>query len=193
MNYKIQNYNNFVVQLTVKHNHSYLHALPYSRSPINLQWGKKVFSQQPTVQVLPLKKMREACNFHHRYTSTMKDKMRKTNPENHAVWFPKNPFANYGGKQVFGHLQTSKISGSHRPVTTSVRGSSVHSLPVLINAPVWSRYLYKRHLSTTSNSHTPNSTMAKTKELSKDTRNIIVDLHQAGKTWCDEINCGSNY
>ncbi|KAK3562713.1 hypothetical protein QTP86_005672 [Hemibagrus guttatus] len=41
---------------------------------------------------------------------------------------------------------------------------------------------YKRHLSTTSNSQTPNSTMAKTKELSKDTRNKIVDLHQAGKT-----------
>ncbi|KAI3355661.1 hypothetical protein L3Q82_004256 [Scortum barcoo] len=40
----------------------------------------------------------------------------------------------------------------------------------------------KRHLSTTSNSQTPNSTMAKTKELSKDTRNKIVDLHQAGKT-----------
>ncbi|KAK3512458.1 hypothetical protein QTP70_013000 [Hemibagrus guttatus] len=41
---------------------------------------------------------------------------------------------------------------------------------------------YKRHLSTTSNSRTPNSTMAKTKELSKDTRNKTVDLHQAGKT-----------
>ncbi|KAK3523143.1 hypothetical protein QTP86_020198 [Hemibagrus guttatus] len=41
---------------------------------------------------------------------------------------------------------------------------------------------YKSHLSTTSNSQTPNSTMAKTKELSKDTRNKIVDLHQAGKT-----------
>ncbi|KAK3518093.1 hypothetical protein QTP70_033313 [Hemibagrus guttatus] len=41
---------------------------------------------------------------------------------------------------------------------------------------------YKRHLSTTSNSQTPNSTMAKTKELSKDTRNQIVDLHQALKT-----------
>ncbi|KAK3543393.1 hypothetical protein QTP70_020416 [Hemibagrus guttatus] len=41
---------------------------------------------------------------------------------------------------------------------------------------------YKRHLSTTSNSQTPNSTMAKTKELSKDTRNKIVDVHQAGKT-----------
>ncbi|KAK3566533.1 hypothetical protein QTP86_034036 [Hemibagrus guttatus] len=42
--------------------------------------------------------------------------------------------------------------------------------------------MYKSHLSTTSNSQTPNSTMAKTKELSKDTRNKIVDLHQAGKT-----------
>ncbi|KAK3518365.1 hypothetical protein QTP86_003563, partial [Hemibagrus guttatus] len=41
---------------------------------------------------------------------------------------------------------------------------------------------YKRHLSTSSNSQTPNSTMAKTKELSKDTKNKIVDLHQAGKT-----------
>ncbi len=48
-------------------------------------------------------------------------------------------------------------------------------------ASVWTRYQYKRHLSTTSNSHTPNSTMVKTKELSKDTRNKI-DLHQAGKT-----------
>ncbi|KAK3507239.1 hypothetical protein QTP70_011921 [Hemibagrus guttatus] len=33
-----------------------------------------------------------------------------------------------------------------------------------------------------SEGSTPNSTMAKTKELSKDTRNKIVDLHQAGKT-----------
>ncbi len=112
----------------------------------------------------------------------MRDKIRKRNPENHIVGFLKNLFANYGGKQVFGHLQTSKIAGSHRPVTSSLRGSSVlHSLPVLM-ASVWTRYQYKRHLSTTSNSHTPNSTMAKTKELSKDTRNKIVDLHQAGKT-----------
>ncbi|KAK3547237.1 hypothetical protein QTP86_017820 [Hemibagrus guttatus] len=48
--------------------------------------------------------------------------------------------------------------------------------------PVLVTLHYKRHLSTTSNSQTPNSTMAKTKELSKDTRNKIVDLHQAGKT-----------
>ena len=64
----------------------------------NVQWGKKVFSQPPIVQVLPLKKMREACNFHHRYTSTMTDKMRKKNPENHIVGFLMNLFANYGGK-----------------------------------------------------------------------------------------------
>ncbi len=63
-----------------------------------LQWGKKVFSQPPIVQVLPLKKMREACNFHHRYTSTMRDKIRKKNPENHIVGFLKILFANYGGK-----------------------------------------------------------------------------------------------
>ncbi len=43
----------------------------------HIQWGKKVFSQPPIVQVLPLKKMREACNFHHRYTSTMRDKIKK--------------------------------------------------------------------------------------------------------------------
>ena len=32
-----------------------------------IQWAIKVFSQPPIEQVLPLKKMREACNFHHRY------------------------------------------------------------------------------------------------------------------------------
>ncbi len=47
--------------------------------------GQKVFSQPSIVQVLPLKKMREACNFHHRYTSTMRDKIRKENPENHII------------------------------------------------------------------------------------------------------------
>ncbi len=76
-------------------NNNYNHS--YS-SLLYLQWGKKVFSQPPIVQVLPLKKMREACNFHHRYTSTMRDKIRKKNPENHIVGFLKNLFANYGGK-----------------------------------------------------------------------------------------------
>ena len=44
---------------------------------LDIQWGKKVFSQPPIVQVLPLKKIRGACHFHYRYTSTMRDKMRK--------------------------------------------------------------------------------------------------------------------
>ncbi len=65
---------------------------------VYVQWGKKVFSQPPIVQVLPLKKMREACNIHHRYSSAMRDKIRKKNPENHIVGFLKNLFANYGGK-----------------------------------------------------------------------------------------------
>ncbi|CAJ0959278.1 unnamed protein product [Ranitomeya imitator] len=43
-------------------------------------------------------------------------------------------------------------------------------------------HFIKRHLCTPSNSLTPNSTVVKTKELSKDTRNKIVALHQAGKT-----------
>ena len=63
-----------------------------------MQWGKKVFSQPPIVQVLPLKKMREACNFHHRYTSNYDRQNEKKNPENHIVGFLMNLFANYGGK-----------------------------------------------------------------------------------------------
>ncbi|KAK3544651.1 hypothetical protein QTP86_022466 [Hemibagrus guttatus] len=63
-----------------------------------------------------------------------------------------------------------------------------HNVQLLVNTivAIWllpEKHLqYKRHLSTTSNSQTPNSTMAKTTELLKDTRNKIVDLHQAGKT-----------
>ena len=64
---------------------------------IELQWGKKVFSQPPNVQVLPLKKIREACNFHDRYTPTMTDKMRKKSRKS-LVGFLMNLFANYGGK-----------------------------------------------------------------------------------------------
>ena len=54
-------------------------SLELSASEITaqIQSGKKVFSQPPIVKVLPLKKIRETCNFHHRYTSTMTDKIRK--------------------------------------------------------------------------------------------------------------------
>uniref|UniRef100_A0A3B4B872 Immunoglobulin V-set domain-containing protein n=1 Tax=Periophthalmus magnuspinnatus TaxID=409849 RepID=A0A3B4B872_9GOBI len=37
--------------------------------------GQEVFIQPRIVQVLPLKKMREACNFHYSFTSTMRDRM----------------------------------------------------------------------------------------------------------------------
>ena len=60
--------------------------------------AKQYLVSHQFVEVLPLKKMREACNFHHRYTSTMTDKMRKKIPENHIVGFLINLFANYGGK-----------------------------------------------------------------------------------------------
>ena len=42
-------------------------AVPQVVAGGHIQGGKKVFSQPPIVQVLPPKKMREACNFHHRY------------------------------------------------------------------------------------------------------------------------------
>jgi hypothetical protein len=64
----------------------------------DIQWGKKVFSQPPIVQVLPLKNMTEACNFHHRYTSTMTDKMRRKKSRKSHCRILMNLFANYGGK-----------------------------------------------------------------------------------------------
>ena len=47
------------------------------KSTLTYSGAKKGFSQPPIAQVLPLKKMREACNFHHRYTSIMTEKMRE--------------------------------------------------------------------------------------------------------------------
>jgi len=44
---------------------------------MHVQWGQKVFSQPLIVHVLLHRIMREVCNFHHMYTSTMRDKMRK--------------------------------------------------------------------------------------------------------------------
>jgi len=43
----------------------------------HVQWGQKVFSQPLIVQVLLLRMTREVCNFHRRYTLTMRDKMEK--------------------------------------------------------------------------------------------------------------------
>lgn len=42
-----------------------------------LQCRKKVFGQPPIVQLVPLTEMREVCNFHHRYTSSVRDRIKK--------------------------------------------------------------------------------------------------------------------
>ncbi len=65
------------MSLQVSNTSTFVPLFIYVGRLMYVQWGKKVFSQPPIVQVLPLKKMREACNFHHRYTSTMRDKIRE--------------------------------------------------------------------------------------------------------------------
>ncbi|KAK3545944.1 hypothetical protein QTP70_016948, partial [Hemibagrus guttatus] len=86
--------------------------------------------------------------------------------------------SNYRGTKLMSH--TKKLW--ERVVEARLRKVVEKYVRVVQDMYERSRTVYKRHLSTTSNSQTPNSTMAKTKELSKDTRNKIVDLHQAGKT-----------
>ena len=54
---------------------------------MHIQWGKKVWSLPPIVQVGTLKKMREACNFHHSYALTMRDKMREKKSKNNSLIF----------------------------------------------------------------------------------------------------------
>ncbi|KAI4894579.1 hypothetical protein NFI96_018799, partial [Prochilodus magdalenae] len=77
-----------------------------------------------------------------------------------------------------GHLHIAQVpQGEQVQITQDSEGNlQIHQVHVGQDGQ------YKRHLPTTSNTHTPNSTMVKTKELSEDTRNRIVDLHQAGKT-----------
>ncbi|KAK3536164.1 hypothetical protein QTP70_032503, partial [Hemibagrus guttatus] len=90
-----------------------------------------------------------------------------------------------GWRKVSGVLCDQKISAriKGKVYRTVVRPAMLYGLEtVSLRKRQESELEYKRHLSTTSNSQTPNSTMTKTKELSKETRNKIVDLHQAGKT-----------
>ncbi|KAK3561793.1 hypothetical protein QTP86_014371 [Hemibagrus guttatus] len=118
---------------------------------------------------------RKNVMFIHTYYSNMMEVLSRTD---FKAFIDKNKES---GHSVFGHLATAVISATVRDV------SREENVPVSVQYTlstvklVW-KISYKRHLSTTSNSQTPNSTMAKTKELSKDTRNKIVDLHQAGKT-----------
>ena len=48
-------------------------ATIYTHIYIYIQWGEQVFDTLPILQVFPLTKHVEVCNFYHRYTSTVKD------------------------------------------------------------------------------------------------------------------------
>ncbi len=60
--------------------------------------AKKYLVSHQLCKFSHLKRWERPVIFHHRYTSTMRDKIRKKTPENHIVGFLKNLFANYGGK-----------------------------------------------------------------------------------------------
>ena len=103
--------------------------------------AKKVFSQPPIVQILPLKTMREACNFHHRYNSTMTDKIRKKSRKSHcrifneficklwwkiSIWSPTN-------KQDFWLPQTCNFFFKRLlcpPLVTCINGTCLNLLLV---------------------------------------------------------------
>jgi len=58
----------------------------------HIQWGQQIISQPLIVEVCLLRIMRKVCHFNHRYTSTMRDKMREKNTGNHkiSIWSPIN-------------------------------------------------------------------------------------------------------
>ena len=100
--------------------------------------------------------------------------------------------------KVFDPLPTSNNSGSHRPVSFPLRSTQL----ITQNTGVNSLHCYLACLKATcphNQSHSNVSTMGKTKELSKDIRDKIVDLHKATirkenkqATWWEVNNCWSN-
>ncbi len=122
---------------------SITNSITYYKYFIHIQWGKKVFSQPPIVQVLPLKKMREACNFHHRYTLAMRDKIRKEKSrKSHcrifkdficklwwkiSIWSPTNKQDCWCHESGCHSLQLHITHGLHLPSCTA----HTHSRPPL--------------------------------------------------------------
>ena len=106
-----------------------------------IQWGKKVFSQPPIVQGLPLKKMREACNFiivHFNYDRQNEGKeSRKSHCRNFneficklwwkiSIWSPTN-------KQDFWLSQTCNFFFKrllYPPLVTCINGTCLNLLSV---------------------------------------------------------------
>jgi len=66
-----------------KHTHTRTHTQTWITY---LKWGQKVFSQPLIVQVLLVRIMIEICNFHHRYNSTMREKMREKKSRKSHCW-----------------------------------------------------------------------------------------------------------
>ncbi|KAK3572992.1 hypothetical protein QTP86_011855 [Hemibagrus guttatus] len=80
----------------------------------------------------------------------------------------------HAGTNDIGLRQTEILKKDFRSLVELVRTTSP-TTRIIVSGPLPT---FQQRIE----SQTPNSTMAKTKELSKDTRNKIVDLHQAGKT-----------
>lgn len=74
--------------------------------------------------------MGEVCDVPHRYISTVRDRMYKKeitlDDFKELIFIMKQ-------KIIISHLQISKNSGPHKPVTSSLRSFAIlHSLPVLM-------------------------------------------------------------
>ncbi len=148
-----------------KHKRVLIFASYMVRDAVYVQWGKKKIDPLLILYICPLTKKLSVYNFNGRFIWTVRDRTTTKNAfkksyklicilmSQISIWSPIN-------QQDFwlpGVFYTGK------ELSTAC-------------------YLYKRHLSTEAinQSDSKLSTMAKTKELSKDVRDKIVDLHKAG-------------
>uniref|UniRef100_A0A8C4R0S2 G-protein coupled receptors family 1 profile domain-containing protein n=1 Tax=Eptatretus burgeri TaxID=7764 RepID=A0A8C4R0S2_EPTBU len=74
-----------LIHLKTNSTKSIYYTLQTNNSQSYIQWEEQVFDTLPILQVFPLTKHVEVCNFYHRYTSTVKDGIENKKPENHIV------------------------------------------------------------------------------------------------------------
>ncbi len=122
--------------------------------------GAKSISQPPIVQVLPLKKMREACNFHHRYTSNYERQIRKTiSRKSHcrifkeficklwwkiSIWSPTNKqdcwlsqTCNFFFKRLLCPPLVTCINGHLFELVISIKDTCPQPQTVTLQTPLW--------------------------------------------------------